>query len=107
MIRIRIDRSTLSIRVRGHAGYGPKGSDIVCAGVSALVQTWARCVLRFRDSGWLEGCAVQVTPGHAEVSAFPKPQTRDMVEVAFLTVCEGLEMLHRAGREYICVDAAD
>lgn len=27
--------------VRGHAGYAPTGEDIVCAGVSALVQTAA------------------------------------------------------------------
>ncbi|HHV34534.1 MAG TPA: ribosomal-processing cysteine protease Prp [Syntrophomonadaceae bacterium] len=34
--------------VRGHAGYAPAGEDIVCAGVSALVQTAAvglRCFL--------------------------------------------------------------
>lgn len=28
-----------SISVRGHAGYAPSGQDIVCAGVSTLVQT--------------------------------------------------------------------
>ncbi len=28
--------------VRGHAGYAPAGRDIVCAGVSALVQTAVR-----------------------------------------------------------------
>ena len=31
------DRVTLS----GHAGFGPKGSDLVCAGVSVLVETTA------------------------------------------------------------------
>ncbi len=29
----------IKIRVTGHSGYGKKNSDIVCAGVSAVVQT--------------------------------------------------------------------
>lgn len=37
-------------RVTGHAGYGPKGGDIVCAAVSALAQT---AVLSLKDQ--LEG----------------------------------------------------
>ena len=38
MIRIRYhgDRDHHCLRIRGHAGYAPAGSDIVCAGVSAL-----------------------------------------------------------------------
>ncbi|MCL2120656.1 MAG: ribosomal-processing cysteine protease Prp [Clostridiales bacterium] len=39
MIRIRIRGSQENIKgftVRGHAGYAPRGSDVVCAGVSAV-----------------------------------------------------------------------
>ena len=35
MIRVQWEPGCLT--VRGHAGYGPAGSDIVCAAVSALV----------------------------------------------------------------------
>lgn len=37
MIEITVDETR--IRVEGHAGFGPPGRDIVCAGVSALFQT--------------------------------------------------------------------
>lgn len=37
MIEIKVDET--EIRVDGHAGFGPPGQDIVCAGVSALFQT--------------------------------------------------------------------
>lgn len=37
MIEVRYDRDNRSISVSGHAGYAPKGQDIVCAGVSSLV----------------------------------------------------------------------
>lgn len=36
---IRITETPYTLRVEGHAGAGPQGHDIVCAGVSALVQT--------------------------------------------------------------------
>jgi len=42
MIDISISHD--SIWVRGHAGYAPEGSDIVCAGVTALVQGFIRSV---------------------------------------------------------------
>ena len=34
----RVEGDTHSLTVTGHAGYAEKGSDIVCAGASALVQ---------------------------------------------------------------------
>lgn len=45
MKRIIIIRVTKDgIVVEGHAGYSPPGSDIVCAAVSALLQTTARSI---------------------------------------------------------------
>lgn len=38
MITIDTDLKT-DIQIRGHAGYAPAGSDIVCAAVSALYET--------------------------------------------------------------------
>lgn len=37
MIQVKVNN--YSVEVNGHAGYMPHGSDIVCAGVSALYQT--------------------------------------------------------------------
>ncbi|NLM52030.1 MAG: ribosomal-processing cysteine protease Prp [Firmicutes bacterium] len=42
MIHVRVKRTDghiTGINVKGHSGSAPKGEDIVCAGVSALVQT--------------------------------------------------------------------
>lgn len=50
MIRVTFwrdrDGDLRGFRVTGHAGYGPKGGDIVCAAVSALAQT---AVLSLQD----------------------------------------------------------
>jgi uncharacterized protein YsxB (DUF464 family) len=41
---ISIIGTTDSITVTGHAGYAPSGQDIVCAGVSTLIQTLIQSV---------------------------------------------------------------
>lgn len=38
---IRVAENDAGVTVTGHAGHGPPGQDIVCAAVSALVQTLA------------------------------------------------------------------
>ena len=41
MISICYDSSVPMMRAEGHAGFAPFGEDIVCAGVSALLETLA------------------------------------------------------------------
>lgn len=41
---IEINRQNGCITIEGHAGYAPHGQDIVCAAVSALVQTFIASV---------------------------------------------------------------
>ena len=40
----RVDRYSNRIEIKGHAGYAPPGQDIVCAGISALVQTLVQSI---------------------------------------------------------------
>lgn len=47
----RAEGDTHSLAVNGHAGYAEKGADIVCAGVSALVQALI---------GWIENNPCEV-----------------------------------------------
>ena len=50
------------IMVTGHAGYAPPGQDIVCAGVTALVQTLALALERSEPE---EDIFISVEPGRA------------------------------------------
>ena len=44
MIRVRYDPELPRLSIEGHAGAGPRGQDIICAGVSALVIALQRAV---------------------------------------------------------------
>lgn len=50
MIEIRIDEELGMIRAEGHAGYGKKGQDIICAAVSAVMDLMARAAMHKRDA---------------------------------------------------------
>ncbi len=60
---IVVTRSSSGITIEGHAGYAPRGQDIVCAGISTLVQT---LVQSFEDL-----CTDEITyhlkPGWAQI----------------------------------------
>lgn len=60
MIKIVINKD--NIKISGHAGYGVKGNDIVCASVSSIVITSLNAIIRMdenaisykQDEGFIE-----------------------------------------------------
>lgn len=79
MIEIKVDSSdafkTYIMTVKGHAGMAPYGQDIVCAGVSSLVQTLA-----------LYADHVEMRPGDVFLSGKGAEQYE-----AFLVIMNGLK----------------
>lgn len=60
MIVVRTGEGYIS--VDGHAGFAPPGQDIVCAGVTALVQTLALALERSEPA---EDISINIAPGRA------------------------------------------
>lgn len=81
---IRASCGGAHLTVRGHAGYGEYGKDIVCAAASALVYALAG---RLRETGRLE--RFQSAPGYAEIAG-----TGDCAREFALVRC-GLALLAR------------
>lgn len=79
------------LTVRGHAGYGEPGKDIVCAAVSALVYALAGVL---QETGRLKG--LDTAKGYAEVTG-----AGDCAREFALVRC-GLELL--AGQYPGCVE---
>lgn len=80
MIKIKLDDENLSVSVTGHANHAEYGKDIVCAGVSSLVQTLAL----YAES---HGGRAKVEPGRAEIDC---PHTKEAREV-FKCISDGLK----------------
>lgn len=96
--RYEVERGTHSLTVFGHAGYAAKGSDIVCAGVSALVQALI---------GWLENNAhnveyISVDEDGGEV-LICCTHSEDIAAVFFMTAI-GLEMISKEYPNHVHID---
>lgn len=88
MIKIKIDN--LSLTVMGHADYAEHGRDIVCAGVSSLVNTLALYAVEKGGRG-------EVSPGYAEIDC---PRTKESEEV-FECIVNGLKGIGSAYPERV------
>lgn len=84
MISIMIAPSFLS--VQGHAGYNP-GNDIVCAAVSALVQTFEASAREFTT----DKITSSMEDGNAVV-AWPRAPTKEL-SLLIDSTCLGLAMI--------------
>lgn len=86
----------------GHAGAGPKGQDLVCAGVSALACTLGRAVERLYEQGMLRRVPrVELYEGGAEVIAVPKRRFCREGAMVFWTVQNGIAELAQSFPENV------
>ena len=97
MTRVFADEEAMELSVSGHAGYAPRGSDIVCAGISALTGTLLE---RLDDKGLLVGYAQDTQKGLIWLQAMPSPTAK-----AYMDFClAGLSMIAEQYPENICVE---
>lgn len=107
MITVSICRSRGIIRrfsVSGHSGYAERGSDIICAGVSALVQT---IVLGLQEhvglnvdlevkEGYLACCLPEVAGKKSELAG-----------VLLETMVSGLQRISEQHSDYVTVEECE
>lgn len=87
----RSDRCAL--HVAGHAAYAPKGKDIVCAGVSAILNCLAGTLTVFET----RGLHTKLNPGDARITC---PRS-GIVDTLFYAAVIGLIQLANTYPDYI------
>lgn len=100
MIKITYSPSRMRITAEGHAGYAEYGKDIVCAGVSALIQSLHPALL---ERGIIHTVHTTKEPNRMEVKAEPECEQRYPCIVAFETVLAGLKEITGAYPEYVSI----
>ena len=101
MIEIKYETKTVRegrqflISITGHADYAEKGSDIVCAGVSALTIALVHTLDDLQDEGKVENI-MNISDGEAEIECLSMIFT-DIIEVesAFNTVLRGFRHIEK------------
>ena len=98
MIEVRYD-GEFCLSVTGHSGQAEKGSDIVCAGASALAAALAEQLLR--NGYWYRESKIQMGEGEAHIEVRPKSKYYFSCAAAYETAMCGYELLANKYSSYI------
>jgi len=101
LIDIRYDKKNCCLQLKGHAGAGVPGQDLICCAASTLVYTMAVNVRRMRLRGWLEAAEIRLNPGNARIRCQPNKETAQWVHARMDAICLGFWMLEKEYPEFI------
>ena len=93
MIEVTYYRQYNRVTVKGHAGSGPEGHDLVCAAVSALALTLAGNVAYMESQEAVYRSIIKLEEGDAEIQCTPYRKYKASVEQVFRSICVGFELL--------------
>ena len=85
------------VKIRGHAGYAPRGQDIVCAGLTALTQTLVESI------EGLTGNEIKydMSPGRVDIEIKDPDEDAQLLMDSFFV---GAEMIADEFPEYVRVE---
>ena len=82
MIAVSVQKD--GIKIHGHAGYAETGKDIVCAGVTALIQT----LIRSMQGLTRDKVEYEVSPGRADIQyGNLSEEGKLLVDSFFIGIC--------------------
>jgi uncharacterized protein YsxB (DUF464 family) len=95
MIKIKFfeRKHRYAISTTGHAEYAPKGWDIVCAGVSALMQSYGNYVTDHENARSWKVLEARLEEGDSNVEVI---DADDSIKELFYMTMEGLEDIQKA-----------
>ena len=104
MIEVIYHRQYNRVSVKGHAGSGPEGHDLVCAAVSAIALTLAGNVSHMEAQEAVRNVIIRLDEGQAEIQCTPNRRYKESVEQIFRAVCVGFELLATKYPKHISYD---
>ena len=105
MIEVTYYRQYNRVTVKGHAGSGPEGHDLVCAAVSALALTLAGNVAYMESQEAVYSSIIKLDEGDAEIQCTPYRRYKASVEQVLRSICVGFELLatkYPGNISYVC-----
>lgn len=103
MIRIEaVNGDEIGIRLSGHAGYAPAGSDIVCSACTILAYVIAHGVMAMAEEGLIvDDPLVRMDDGDIEILCWPTEDGRPLMEAIMGPVMATYVLLARSYPDYV------
>lgn len=92
MIYITYKTNTFEMDIKGHAGHGKKGKDIVCSAVSCLFYTLGENL--YENVDLLEEAPLMVDEdGSGYILSIPKDGCEEKVSLIYSVIANGMKMV--------------
>lgn len=101
MITVVYQRNDHRLTVKGHAGSGEVGHDLVCASASILAYTLAANVENMTREEQVKEPIIDFKPGEATICCKVTHKYNAVVTIIFDSICGGFELLASNYPDYI------
>ena len=92
MINITFRPKTMELEIKGHAGHGKKGKDIVCSAISTLFYTLGEAL--YESAEMLEEAPIfKDEEGEGYLACTPKEEYEGNIARTYWTILVGMEMV--------------
>ena len=92
MVKVKCNPRQLTLIMEGHAGVAARGNDLVCAGISAIVQALEYNLEKERDEK-LEDLVITKRDGFFKIAAKAREPYQREMEKEFRYTVNGLRMV--------------
>lgn len=105
MIKFYLDKKDnfVECRVLGHANYSSEGNDIVCAGVSALVQTFIQNLYELKEKEKVYAMNEKIESGNVCFSFYVRDEDKKEYLRIEKTIIIGLMLINNKYPENLCL----
>ena len=102
VFKVNEDSGEITLSVKGHAGAGGVGYDIICASATILAYTLAQNVTTMNEVGRLkEEPKVKLKEGEILVSCIPTAEAFEEVFHAYIVILGGYMLLAKNYKQYV------
>ena len=92
MINITFKPNTMELEIKGHAGHGKKGKDIVCSAISTLFYTLGEAL--YESVEMLEEAPIfKDEEGEGYLCCIPKKEYEGNIARTYWTILVGMQMV--------------
>ena len=102
MIYVTYRPDSRKLSIKGHAGAGEKGHDLVCAAASTVFYTLCQMLLQYdQDAAFARPTEMQDEPGNAFVRVTPKTGFETWIDHDMLFALTGFRLLAARHPDYV------
>lgn len=100
MITITFKAKTLELEIKGHAGQGNKGEDIVCAAISTLFCTLCQALIESRNM-LKANPVIKDKDGDGYIQCKPKKEFEGNIARTYWTILVGIQGVADENKDFV------